>query len=94
MKNLAGYWDVKGQEKKCAHYFEQAAMLGDDNSQYTLVCFYLDGVGVEVNFEKARYWAEIFASQGNPDGEYLLSIVDSAEASYREDPESYLKKLQ
>jgi TPR repeat protein len=44
---------------------ESSAEAGDANSQYLMCHCYIDGLGVECNYEKAFEWCEKAATQGH-----------------------------
>lgn len=48
---------------KAFNYYEQAAAHGEVLSEYALGCLYLEGQGVEQDFEKAKYWFEQAATK-------------------------------
>lgn len=62
----------KHDMKQAIYWFEQAAQKGNKDAQTMIAGAYLDGMpGVEVNPQKAAYWCEKSANNGDPIGQLL-----------------------
>lgn len=62
----------KHDMKQAIYWFEQAAQKGNKDAQAMIAGAYLDGMpGVEVNPQKAAYWCEKSANNGDPIGQLL-----------------------
>jgi hypothetical protein len=53
----------------------RAAEEGSVESQNTLAMMYLQGIGTEVNFDMAYYWASESARSGNEEGKAILRYI-------------------
>ena len=49
-----------------AYWFNQAAIQGDQNSQFELAGIYYRGLGVKKDLKKAKYWAKLASKGSNP----------------------------
>jgi hypothetical protein len=49
-----------------AYWFNQAAIQGDQNSQFELSGIYYRGLGVTKDLKKAKYWAKLASQGSNP----------------------------
>ena len=65
----------KGNELKASEAFFMAAKSGDLDSQMILGEMYLDGVGVEIDHQKAFYWLSKAANAGDVEAQYLLGFM-------------------
>ena len=75
-------------------YFLKAARAGHQVSQYQVGHAYLEGLGVEANRKKARYWFESSAyPDATPEKIYAPAIVQLA-ATYRSEPEPDVDKAE
>jgi len=75
-------------------FFLKAARAGHQVSQYRVGRAYLEGLGVEANRKKARYWFETSANPTSPsDKEYPPAIVQLA-AIYRSETEPDVYKAE
>lgn len=50
---------------KAFYWTERAANYGDRDGQCNLAWFYEEGIGVEIDIEKAKFWYKKSALQGN-----------------------------
>ncbi|MCQ2256576.1 MAG: sel1 repeat family protein [Bacteroidaceae bacterium] len=70
--NKAMEYYEKHDMKQAIYWFEQAAQKGNKDAQTMVAGAYLDGMpGVEVNPQKAAYWCEKSANNGDPIGQLL-----------------------
>ena len=58
----------------------KAAEEGSAGSQNTLAMMYLQGVGIEMDRQKAYYWASESARSGNEEGKAILRYILSLPA--------------
>jgi len=65
----------KGKDGAAYNEFFELAKSGDVDSQMILGEMYLDGLGVNVNHEKAFFWLSKAASSGDAEAEYLLGFM-------------------
>jgi TPR repeat protein len=65
----------KGDEKQASEAFFISAKSGDVDSQMILGEMYLDGVGVDVDHQKAFYWLSKAANAGDMEAQYLLGFM-------------------
>ncbi len=70
LQDLDGKKDLKAYET-----FFQLAKSGDADSQTLLGEMYLDGIGTDVDIEKAFYWISKAASSGDTQAQYLLGFM-------------------
>lgn len=71
--NKAKEFYEKNDMKQAIYWFEQAAQKGNKDAQTMVAGAYLDGMpGVEVNPQKAAYWCEKSANNGDPIGQLFL----------------------
>ena len=49
-----------------AYWFNQAALQGDQNSQFELSGIYYRGLGVKKDLSQAKYWAKLASQGSNP----------------------------
>jgi uncharacterized protein len=49
-----------------AYWFNQAAIQGDQNSQFELAGIYYRGLGVKKDLKIAKYWAKLASQGSNP----------------------------
>lgn len=66
-EGLSKLYDLKNDYKKAFFYAEKAAKLGSVESQYNLGVYYRDGIYVDKDIQKARYWFTLAANQGYQD---------------------------
>lgn len=64
-----------GFEKKAYETFFLAAKSGDTDAQMILGEMYLDGIGVEVDHDKAFFWLSKAAASGDPEAQYHLAFM-------------------
>ncbi len=64
-----------GENLKAQKTFLTLAKSGDIDSQVMLGSMYLDGMGVEVDHEKAFYWFSKAAIQNDSEAQYLLGFM-------------------
>ena len=57
---------------QAAHYFRQAAELGDADGQFNLGLSYAQGEGVAQNYDEAAKWWKRAAAQDNADAAAAL----------------------
>lgn len=70
LENLDGKKDLKAYKT-----FFSLAKSGDVDSQTLLGEMYLDGIGTEMNADKAFYWISKAANNGDAEAEYLLGFM-------------------
>jgi TPR repeat protein len=58
-------------------YFALAADQGFADGEYNLGCYYMEGIGTEVDLGKARYWFERAAAKGDEHAIENLAILDA-----------------
>lgn len=68
------YIDQKNYEE-AYKYVVKAADLGHPQAEYNLGYYYYTGTVVEKDKEKAKYWFEKAAAQGNTDAKFNLNIL-------------------
>jgi len=51
---------------------QEAANQGLTQSQNSLAIMYINGVGVEPDYQSAYFWASTSARQGNQEGQQIL----------------------
>jgi TPR repeat protein len=76
--NLAVLYQNKGDLKltnKIFKLLQESAELGNADAQFRLGEYYQDGIGVEVDYQKAKYWYEKSAQQGNPAGMNNIGVL-------------------
>ncbi len=64
-----------GKEQKAHDTFFLAAKSGDLDSQMILGAMYLDGIGVNVDHQKAFFWLSKAANRGDKEAQYLLGFM-------------------
>ncbi len=64
-----------GAEAKASEEFFSAAKSGDVDSQMILGEMYLDGIGVDIDHQKAFYWLSKAAQAGDIEAQYLLGFM-------------------
>ncbi|GET58310.1 kinase-like domain-containing protein [Rhizophagus irregularis DAOM 181602=DAOM 197198] len=75
--HLLGYFyyygiEVNSDKQNAYEYFKKAAELEHDTAQYNLVNMYIDGDGVDKNYDKAFKLCKKLAGKGCPSGINLL----------------------
>lgn len=68
------YWNTE-QYEKCFEGHLVLAEQGYPLAECQVGFFYLDGIGVEKDFEKALYWTERSANNGDRDGQCNLAWI-------------------
>ncbi len=63
------------KEQKASEAFFLAAKSGDLDSQMILGEMYLDGIGVEVDHQKAFFWLSKAARSGDVEAQHLLGFM-------------------
>ncbi len=63
------------QDDQAYKTFFQLAKSGDAESQTLLGEMYLDGIGTEMDVDKAFYWISKASSNGDADAQYLLGFM-------------------
>ena len=48
---------------------------GDVSAQSRIALIYYSGIGIDTDFQKARYWFEAAAEQGHINALYMLSLI-------------------
>ena len=91
--------DVKAKDKEEAEQFktkdEFLAAAGDPDSQYFLGMLYLNGEdGYEMDAEKAAYWFNRAAENGNIAGQYNLGLLYLNGEGVEKDPQKGIRLLQ
>jgi TPR repeat protein len=56
------------------NWIQLAAKQGLSGAEVDLAFLYLNGLGVEKDFDQAAHWYSLAATQGHPDGEYSLGV--------------------
>ena len=56
---------------------EQKAILGDDQAMFELSVCYRNGYGVSVDADKANYWLERAAEEGNPKASLQMDMLNN-----------------
>ncbi len=78
----------RGDYKRAAYYFEQAALQGDSTAQYNLGYMYEEGLGVIKDSGRAAYWYEKAAKNGELEAQYNLALLyahgDGVKQSYED----------
>ena len=64
-----------GHETKASNEFFASAKSGDVDSQMILGEMYLDGIGVDIDHQKAFYWLSKAAQAGDVEAQYLLGFM-------------------
>ena len=70
LKNLDGKKDLMAYET-----FFKMAKSGDVDSQTLLGEMYLDGIGTDIDVEKAFYWISKAANTGDAEAQYLMGFM-------------------
>ena len=68
------YWKT-GQYEQCFRGHLQLAEKGYPLAECQVGYFYLEGIGVQKNLEKAFYWTERAAQHGDRDAQFNLATV-------------------
>lgn len=55
-----------------------AAMQDDAYSAFIVAGLYIEGVGLEKDRDKARFWANKARALGYPDADDMLKVIDSS----------------
>lgn len=71
---IAKYWESR-QYDKCFEGHLALAEQGYPLAECQVGYFYLEGIGVEKNLEKALYWTERSAEHGDRDGQCNLAWI-------------------
>lgn len=69
---LFGRAGMEKNEAEGVAWTRKAAEQGDARAQYTLASLLANSIGVEKDLEKAHFWLELSAAQGNPDARKVL----------------------
>ena len=72
---LDQYWEKKQFDKFFKEYLKIAEETSYPLAQCQVGFCYLEGIGVERNFEKAFYWCLLAAEQGDWDAQYNLASM-------------------
>jgi len=72
---LLGLNYYENDSQKSVYWMEKAAIQGHSQAQYFLGSYYLEGIGVEKNYEKACLWLDKSAAQNNAAAQFLIGLI-------------------
>lgn len=75
--DLAEYYTELEQEGLAFEFYLISAEKGNPTSQYNIGLMYKDGVGTEVNIDKAKYWFKKAYENGDKDAKLRLAELNS-----------------
>lgn len=71
--------DIEPNPEQAVHWFTKLAALDNSNAQFNLALFYAKGHGVPRNIEKATYWLQQAADNGDEDAPALIEEFTKAQ---------------
>ena len=74
--NLGFFAYADQNDQEAAIWISDAASQGHEQAQYLYAMMYQEGRGVEMNFDKARYWLQKAADQNNSYAIEQLKLMD------------------
>lgn len=86
-------WYKKGIEKGAIQWFLDKAEEGIPEIQAQLGYCYLNGHGVEKNYDKAVYWSQLSAKSDNPRAQYNLSAAYRYGLGVKKDQDKVMEYL-
>lgn len=94
--NAVGYtYIMKGEYDRALPFIFKSAYGGSMRGQNNLGCMYLNGEGLEVNYESALYWFKKAVEQGHPNAmgniESMYKVGLISENDFKESVEMYKK---
>ncbi len=75
--NLGFFAYADQNDKEAAFWISDAASQGDEQAQYLYAMMYQEGRGVEMDFEKAKYWFKKAADQNHSYAIEQLRLLDN-----------------
>ncbi|MEM8484880.1 MAG: hypothetical protein AAF564_04990 [Bacteroidota bacterium] len=77
-KYILGFFAyTNSEDEEAVFWISDAASQGDKEAQYLFAMMYQEGRGVEMNFEKARYWLNKAADQNHTYAIQQLKVLDN-----------------
>ncbi len=77
-KYILGFFALTASEdEEAVFWISDAASQGNKDAQYLFATMYQEGRGVEINFEKARYWLRKAADQNHAYAIQQLKLLES-----------------
>ncbi len=69
------YWNTKQYEKCFEGHLKLAEEAGYALAECQVGYFFLDGIGVKKDLDKALYWTELSAMHGDRDGQFNITWI-------------------
>ena len=74
---LGIYYYKKDYYEEAFEWLLKAAKLNNTDAQVMVGNMYYEGLGTNEDINQAIYWYKLAASNGNVDGKYIISIMDT-----------------